>query len=322
MHNSIGLKRSVLILAAGVFFSSNLSAYNPAIHRELATFAMVKVLKLSSFPEPHAELAEIAASEDAGEDTSVRACVQRITNWHFYNPHKENRQRCSWLGLTIDRSMTSLVLQRQQDLLQALQKPDLLFRDFALVYGRCMHFIEDVTVPAHVTPVFHGPALPGRASGYTWPAIIRDPFDGYPVNMAELERQWQELQDDSALLEHIWNIHELPGLIQGLSMMPAGHTLNTDIDINQSPVLYCVDLVARLTLARLPPPRDASRTYWNEDIGHEYFQGYGASFDDSAQGRQFVNQQHFLATVVVVVLGLHLWKMRENHASSGADVRM
>ncbi len=293
-----------------LFFSSSLHAYEPDIHRQLSHFSVSKVFKLLSVPEPYDGFAELAASEDAGEDTSLRSSLQRPTNWHFYNPHKEHLQQSRWLGfITINRSMTRLVEQRQKDLLHTLNQPNVTFSDFATRFGRSIHFIEDVTVPAHVTPVFHGPALPGNVSGHNWPTIIHDAFDGYPVDMNELERQWEGLLAQPQRLKQLSNIHELPHLTQSLFLTGTTDPVKTDIDVNQSPVMHCVDLVARTTLARIPSPENTSKTYWNEDIGNDYFQGYGASFDElnNKERREFVNKQHFLATVAVVSLGIHLW---------------
>ncbi len=304
--------KRITLLAFGLCFASALHAYNPSVHRQLASFAVSTLLELSNYPaQPlsHEQLANIAANADSGEDTSPSTWLQRLTNWHFYNPYKEDQQQYTLLGhININRSMTNLVQQREQQLCQTLQKPDLSFDDFASAYGSCMHFIEDVTVPAHVTPVFHGPILPGGATGHSWPGIIHDPFDGYPVNLDALKKEWNEFRKKTALFQRLGDIEQLPKLISTLFDVPLAD-LETTFKVDQAPVLYCVDLTARSTLARLFAPENRLASYWSKDIGHQYFQGYGGSFDqvDEKQRKPFINKQHFLATVVTVALGIHLW---------------
>ena len=110
------------------------------------------------------------AENDAGEDTYLSKAPARIFNWHFYSPDKEEEKKY-WL---VNRSMVGLV--------RAIERQISTSRRFdSRLAGGALHFIEDVTVPAHVAPVFHGPLPPLILSGPTgryYPAIIHDPVDG------------------------------------------------------------------------------------------------------------------------------------------------
>lgn len=106
----------------------------------------------------------LAAGTEA-EDTSLLTLRERATNWHFYN--RDEKLRPGWFG---SRNLDDIFIKRTQSLedLLASQKPDT-----ADVYeraGRILHYIQDMSVPAHVVPVFH----------VKLPLLDRsDPFDNF-----------------------------------------------------------------------------------------------------------------------------------------------
>ena len=74
--------------------------------------------------------------------------IKRINNWHFYN---KERSHLSKVGLD-EQSMSEL----WQGVHRGLSRNESVF-DKALFVGALLHLIEDMTVPAHVVPVYHGP---------------------------------------------------------------------------------------------------------------------------------------------------------------------
>ena len=76
--------------------------------------------------------------------------LNRIDDWHFYNPHKVSDE-LTVQGL-VHKSMDRL-WARGLSLFHSTKKSE----DKALFLGALMHLLEDTSVPAHVMPVYHGP---------------------------------------------------------------------------------------------------------------------------------------------------------------------
>lgn len=78
--------------------------------------------------------------------------LRRSLNWHFYHPQMESRQRILFF---INRSFIPLFNKIEA----RLSQPELSRNDSLHAIGRAIHFMEDLTVPAHSVPVFHGAGL-------------------------------------------------------------------------------------------------------------------------------------------------------------------
>lgn len=78
----------------------------------------------------------------------VFSITKRPLNWHFYNPN------------LVDLSKVGKVEQSHKNLWKGLKKGfEINTNDHnkLLFIGGIIHLIEDLTVPAHVVPVYHGP---------------------------------------------------------------------------------------------------------------------------------------------------------------------
>lgn len=84
---------------------------------------------------------------------SVFELKKRLTNWHFYNPNKTSEAvtRRSF----VEQSQRRL-WQRAKHGFESMSEAE----GKALFLGALIHFVEDVSVPAHVVPVYHGPFIP------------------------------------------------------------------------------------------------------------------------------------------------------------------
>jgi hypothetical protein len=112
---------------------------------------------------------------------SVFNLTKRITNWHFYNPDRTGLSR---VGL-IEQSHLRLWQELKEGLGSNEGASALLF------LGGLLHLVEDVSVPAHAVPVYHGPtAIAGigpehlrplvtymKSAGKTHGGMIKDPID-------------------------------------------------------------------------------------------------------------------------------------------------
>jgi hypothetical protein len=113
--------------------------------------------------------------------TSVFNLTKRIGNWHFYNPDRTDLSR---VGL-VEQSQKRLWQDLKDGISSNGEKNALLF------LGGLMHLVEDVSVPAHAIPVYHGPteiAALGpehfkplvtymRKAGNAPRGMIKDPID-------------------------------------------------------------------------------------------------------------------------------------------------
>lgn len=90
--------------------------------------------------------------------------ISRLRNYHFYDRRHER-------GDSIGRGLLGLKhMHRRFRKLTA----EALLADGAVRLGRIIHHLQDVTVPAHVVPVFHGGPLRG------------DPIDGMVIDSARI----------------------------------------------------------------------------------------------------------------------------------------
>ncbi|MGY0216326.1 hypothetical protein ACWJJH_02935 [Endozoicomonadaceae bacterium StTr2] len=242
---------------------SNAKAYEPPVHVTLSGFAVdlfnqCVEAENASYLKIAAQDKKVIGETDAGEDTYISNAPSRVTNWHFYNPYKEPVQ-WSW---GVNRSMTGLVGRIEKRVEDSAS-----FDPF--VAGSALHFIEDVSVPAHVVPVFHGPHAPLLMYKHTGmlgltSVLIHDGIDGWPVDEKRLAALIAEKVKDDTWRTQLLNL-EL--------VAPGGR-----YSLETGPVMYFVDSLAEQTLTALdeniPDSSCAWKTFWDHDYGHDYFKGY------------------------------------------------
>ncbi|MCL2920194.1 hypothetical protein [Shewanella litorisediminis] len=185
---------------------------------------------------------------------AVFPMTKRLHNWHFYHPDKTaDGQRLA--GKT-DMSMARL----WQAALTGLEQAPAEHKAYYL--GALIHLIQDLTVPAHAVPVYHGPKIIAwqrefaplvnyLGLGFRGIFVIHDPVDDWPVSPQGAE----------------YGIAAIP--CPEPHIAASARSANFDALRTQ---------VARQTLAALdtPIPGCAApwRLFWSEDIGHRYFAGY------------------------------------------------
>jgi hypothetical protein len=97
--------------------------------------------------------------------------LTRAMNWHFYNPDLPENRKAFLHYRTFDRTFQGIV--------DDLKEESLTKKEGYEILGRVLHFIEDVTVPAHVVPVYHSfilPIISGKLQ-----SVIKDSIDSYEV---------------------------------------------------------------------------------------------------------------------------------------------
>ncbi|MBD8733033.1 hypothetical protein [Pseudomonas sp. CFBP 13710] len=158
-------------------------AYDAARHPVYANQAVI-AFRGCGYTLPASAAAALAAGTQ-DEDTAPLNLYDRSTNWHFYN--REGRLRPWAFG---NRSLDRIFAKRSQALEIALRGESNI-NDVYHRAGQVLHYIQDMSVPAHVAPAFHM-KLP------LWDRS--DPFDNFtaPVDSAPFaltSKQCSELSD-------------------------------------------------------------------------------------------------------------------------------
>ena len=124
--------------------------------------------------------------------------TKRVGNWHFYNPDRASYSR---VGL-VEMSHLRLWQELKDGLASNSGKNALLF------LGGLIHLTEDISVPAHAIPVYHGPTeveVLGprhfrplvaymRTAGKTHGGMIKDPIDGMAPDMKALSESLASIE--------------------------------------------------------------------------------------------------------------------------------
>jgi len=153
----------LLLAVSSIFVNSSAYAYYPAIHESLTKLAIERYNHCQStlgLPEFNLTLANLISEANSHEDTQF--IFKRILNWHFYDVNKEEK-KLLFFDTRLHRHFNALELSLLS------RPPDMTERGRLL--GALLHYIQDVSVPAHVAPIFH-PRLELPA---------QDSFDEYPV---------------------------------------------------------------------------------------------------------------------------------------------
>jgi len=194
MTKKTGWKVGFLICSLAILVSMepvSVQAYSPeAAHRPLSSLAL-ETFRACFHKDPfrgaRERIIDGNAAMDEGmrnltdddilDDTKVRifSALQRGVNWHFFNPEmtdtKFTERAPGFLGeilvtmLGLDREIEQSYRRPWDRLKKAfanagnLSDKARIRSDRALYLGGLLHLLEDVSVPAHVIPVFHSVTL-------------------------------------------------------------------------------------------------------------------------------------------------------------------
>lgn len=196
---------------------------------------------------------------------------KRLLHWHFYHPDRQALAKVGW----IDQSMLGLWQQ-----LNFGWSANAALHDKLLFVGGLAHLLEDLTVPAHVVPVYHGPTAvylqgPRRLRtlvDYYLDArpetgmMIEDAIDSWPVDEARLQR---DLAADPAMCQRIRP--------QALALKPAA--AEREYAQGKADLDRLRDTTARQTLALLEQvipncPGVRWQDFWQVPAAGQYFGRY------------------------------------------------
>ena len=115
-------------------------AFEHELHGDISARAYDLIERCALNAEISPELIKGTVEEDTTEPTS------RLANWHFYNTYGNLRQ-----GPALFESLDHIFKKRHKQLKKLDTKSGQENHK-----GRILHYIQDMFVPAHVVPVFHG----------------------------------------------------------------------------------------------------------------------------------------------------------------------
>lgn len=174
-------------------------AYLPETgHQPLSTIA-IRYFNECINLNPNWQLKAISASNASdiiqhnhNEDRAVSRMPIRLINWHFFNDDFQSRRLAVFNIL--DKSMTRLVRHIGNNLVKGSLSQEELNKQS----GRMLHFMEDSTVPAHATPVWHGPG-------------VSDSFDSIPVSNSVDALVKMEINTICDSADNSFNKYEIKG---------------------------------------------------------------------------------------------------------------
>lgn len=274
------------ILLLFMLFCSQVSAYEPeAVHKVIAQQALHAYQRC--YPDDatyrdkkiQQRIIQGNIAMDEGLETSFIERLhlheeqnlfrhKRIHNWHFYN---QQRQHLSKAGL-IEQSMKNL----WQGVMRGLKNNTDIY-DKSLFIGALMHLLEDLTVPAHIVPVYHGPTV----------IKILGPIQLAPLVDYMLEvKAFSYMQDDKGMQvikDSIDNLH--PDQSKLLVEIDSDILCDTieQLSITSEPLSISLeqlrDQQASFTLAFLETPIPACdgfqwSHFWLKPEGNHYFGRY------------------------------------------------
>ena len=156
-------KTGLAIIGLILGVAGHAHTYSAVTHDTLTTIAvhhfnlLVRGTKVDALrPE------QVAATIHGSRHEDEMLILRRIANWHFYDPEKQAEKRFIFIRTQLHTRFREL-----SQLLSAKPAP----KDSYELLGRIIHYLQDVTVPAHVVPVFHPRYF-----------VVNDRFDKYPVD--------------------------------------------------------------------------------------------------------------------------------------------
>jgi len=149
------IKTAILFMVwIAQLYSADAFAISPENHKPVTRMAM-NVYKSctdqlginDTLTEGIDDIVEFSGLEDESP------LIDRYFNWHFYDAYRNESTAMGRSFTGARKSLHHIYDARITSLIEALKK-----HDKAYIYeytGRVLHYIQDMTVPAHVAPVYH-----------------------------------------------------------------------------------------------------------------------------------------------------------------------
>jgi hypothetical protein len=173
------MKFQIFSIVCASLSLSNAYAYSIDSHEILTKVAVQNFnacisseVELSAFKTITPEQEKIITKGNVFEDS--KSVFKRIFHWHFWKPEVMNKSGDvkGNGGIGIKKDFRKRFHKIRRELKQA-DKSDSQYLEVAYKkLGNLIHYIQDVSIPAHVVPIFHP----------TLPKMKKDKFDSYKIN--------------------------------------------------------------------------------------------------------------------------------------------
>lgn len=142
------------LVTSGYIFIGNAHAISPENHRPVtrAAFSAYKTcIQQPGLKDTLAEGVDAIVESSKLEDESP--LIKRYFNWHFYDAYKDTEFAMGRSATGARKSLHHIYAERADQLIEALENNQQ--QDVYEYTGRLLHYIQDMTVPAHVAPIYH-----------------------------------------------------------------------------------------------------------------------------------------------------------------------
>ncbi len=131
-------------------------------HRLITAEAIRQFVRFSQSPAVPFLLQHSRSVQTGSEDADISPIYTRATNWHFYNRNldRDILREPIWSfmePLTFHLSSDRILKRRCEQLTEEIEKKSP--KDVCNFTGRILHHIQDMSIPSHVVPVYHGPLV-------------------------------------------------------------------------------------------------------------------------------------------------------------------
>ncbi len=186
----------------------------PRVHRRLTAVAL-ELCHNSLSDNFYSYAQEIINGSDIEDTTKL---FERITNWHFYRSEESpisDRVYCCI------RPTSEHLLQKRIDQMLQYSKDDKRRYEYL---GRVLHHIQDMSTPAHVLPIYHGP-------------IKQDYFENFIEEHVEhITFESTMLPTDTALEDGLMGLYDLGAKRTINSVLHDGFVVKTDTEEMKLPL--------------------------------------------------------------------------------------
>lgn len=208
--------KPLLLILSGIF---SLSAWSYSIpnHHQLTKLSgeLLKACKLN-YKLNLQEVIDYSGLEDS--DPHEGNIGTRLANWHFYHGHDE---KDVWFVKGVIRKTFHTRWKKME---MSFYKANTI-SDKSRSTGALIHFIQDVTNPSHVVPVYHGP---GR----------KDLYDYYPIQEDSMRKLFQS---NCAKVKSLAINESIPGLLHSTAKATL-ESLKETIQYNQNGIDESMEL--------------------------------------------------------------------------------
>lgn len=165
------MKKLLFILSC--IWGLRANSYNIDNHKQLSalSFELLDFCQLDFNLDPQ-ELINFSGLEDSSPHHA--SFFTRLANWHFYTDSKKEDQ---WI---IAKLIRRDFWKRWNNLMEEYQLNSTDKKERSALAGAIVHYIQDVSNPAHIAPVYHGPGL-------------KDKFDSFPILSQALRENFPSL---------------------------------------------------------------------------------------------------------------------------------